>query len=69
VVISESISEILETFEMSSRKRMEKIIWTNHMRNTSVSRSQEGKEYLMINKMEDGLVVKCCVGIVSKTLK
>lgn len=69
MVTSESISEILGTFETSNWRRMEKIIWTKHIRNRSVSRSQEGKEYPMINKMEDCLVVKSYVGTVSKTLK
>jgi len=46
--------KFLEGFEIWCWRRMEKISWTNHVKNEEVLQSQEGKELPTHNKKKEG---------------
>jgi len=43
-----------ESFEMWCWREMEKIIWTEHVRNEAVLQSQRGMEYPSYNEKSEG---------------
>ena len=45
--------KFLEGFEIWCWRRMEKISWTNHVKNEEVLQSQEGKELPTHNKKKE----------------
>jgi hypothetical protein len=46
----ENTSEIPGSFEMWCWRRMDKISWTDHVRNKSVTKTKGGEEYPANNK-------------------
>jgi uncharacterized protein with NAD-binding domain and iron-sulfur cluster len=44
----------LESFEMRCWRRMEKISWTDHLRNAGITKSQGGEEYPTYYENKEG---------------